>query len=68
MSVNSNLMGKRFLLGALTILCGSAVTVILKFTAGEYIQLIAIVYGSFTISQSYTDAQKIKNQNGAVVP
>lgn len=59
----NNLMGKRFLFAIVAILCGSIVTIILKYPDISYIKIIGMITGIFVAGQTYSDVKE--KQNGA---
>ena len=54
-------LGRRFIFATIAILCATGTTCYLKYPAAEYIKLVGIVVGIFTLAQSYTD---VKGNNG----
>jgi len=59
-----NLLGRRFIFATIAIVCATVTTIYLRFDADSYIKLLGIVIGVFTISQTVTDTQKIKQNGG----
>ena len=56
------MFGKRFIFAAVAIICATITTIILKYPAAEYVKLMGLVIGIFTISQTVTDIKE--NHNG----
>ena len=52
------MIGKRFIVAIIGIICASVVTIILKYDAKSYIQLFGIALSVYTLSQTITDHKK----------
>ncbi len=55
-----NLMGKRFLFAIVAILCGSVVSIWLKYPDVSYIKIIGIITGIFVAGQTYSDIKDVQ--------
>lgn len=63
----NNLMGKRFLFATLAIICGSVVTITLKYPDVSYLKLVSIITGIFVAGQTYSDIKE-HQENGRGKP
>jgi len=52
-----SLIGKRFIFGAIGVVCVSVVTIIREFDGNLYFQLVTAITGLFMVSQTSTDSQ-----------
>jgi len=54
-------VGKRFIYACIAIIAVSVTSILLKYPAVEYLKMVGIISGIFTIGQSVTDHKKINN-------
>ena len=59
------MQNKRFLYAIVAIICVSVVTVCLKYASKDYVTLVGIITGIFTIGQTYTDSKKISKKENS---
>lgn len=57
-----NIDGKRFFAAIVGLIVVSIVTIILKFSAKDYIQLAGLMYGAYAVAQTITDI--VENKKG----
>ena len=50
-------LGRRFVFATIAIVCATVTTMYLKYIAADYIKLVGIIVGIFTLAQSYTDVK-----------
>jgi hypothetical protein len=48
--------------GCITILCMSITTIILKYDGDTYLKLVGVLASLYTLGQTLTDSQRIKNE------
>ena len=60
----NNLWGKRFLFAVIMGVCGSIVTIWLKYPDVSYIKLVGMLTGIFVAGQTYSDVKE--KQNGGL--
>ncbi len=58
----NNIEGKRFYAAIVGIFVISVVTILLKFSAKDYITLFGLAYGTYATAQTITDI--VENKNG----
>lgn len=51
----NNLIGKRFILGIIALICVSVTAVLEHYAPEVYVSLITAIIGMFVVSQSMTD-------------
>lgn len=54
---------KKFIYACIAIICASVTAIMLKYPAMEYVKIVGIISGIFTIGQTMTDIKKVKNGN-----
>ena len=54
----NNLWGKRFLFAVIMGVCGSIVTIWLKYPDVSYIKLVGMLTGIFVAGQTYSDVKE----------
>lgn len=57
---------KRFIYACIAIICSSVVAIMLKYPAKEYVMLVGIISGVFTMGQTFTDNKKLKGGNNGI--
>lgn len=58
------MINKRFIFATIAIICGSVVSILLKYPSTEYVKIVGIISGIFIGGQTFTDHKKLTKEVG----
>lgn len=59
--IGAIMIRKRFIFSALSVICVTITTILLKYDGEVYLKLIGTIVGVYQIAQSVTDMKGVKN-------